>query len=1721
MRNKRIGKIITSIISLTVLVGLFGNSVFGDWLKVSDKIGADGIKYKKTDLNVSVRYAEDFIRENKPHPWRYGYDAKMNHGSAIFDVYDSSGKTNLSYGMCVADQHNDPTQTQGNVYIVDYSALNKKGSNSVIKGASQNLGSTSSSVWNKALLESDLYKYTDEQIIRKILHMLYYGDWTYYELQKGITIEDLPSKHDYNRTDYGIKIDKKKAHKVSEFANARDLIITDKVLERDNGYKNLFQGNNSINKECFSGLFCACHSIISYVMTGEEFNFFSTVFCSYPRWDDSYIYEGERSKWAFGSDGQGKDAALYREMYLVQLFNIIAIQPEYKMDAYIYVPEKWDSSSPNSGTDKTAQWVLFAAPTYEEALVSLKASKTDLNGNGMSGAAFTVYSDKKCENRIGSIEETGTDSCTYVSEPFRIGFDQKGEIDIDLFVKESTKPSKIVTSSGTASVDPGQDLSDKDIYKVNIKLDETRNLQAKVTDLSTNRSYTQEISNYDYKTGKQAVIIKNNENGNFVEGKAVSITKQTDNANVDNTVFMLYEQNTKKGGDYQEDIDNKLAVYKKKDNKWSWYIDDIAIGRCFPVESGKFYGIRETYDPEENRYQDTDILYRIENYTAGWIRSSYKNSYYIDFEVSDKDLSFTAKNNRMMGSLDAEKEGRGGFDPASAGFVLYRDNNENHEKDEGETFMGYGKTDHKGNVSWSYEIDGKYTDILDELPVGDYILIEYWNNDLYEFKDGNKIKIGSLNIGDDWNVMGKGISVNGVRYEKAYYTSLHIEDSRKTVVKAVNKKTDANIKILKRSDDGKVSGIKFNVWYKDGDKRFLADTVTSDKSGAAVVKNIPLGDYEIEEITDNKNYISVWTGKINDNNNAVIELYKDGETIERQIDNLINVSLIVKKTDEWTGDLIKDTVTFDLYKDSNNNGKIDPEESKAIMTLTDKDKDGKVSFDNIRKGNYILKETESPKGYILSTESLYFKVDEAKDIHKEFTNKPANAKIKILKKDRDDNSFYLSGAYFDIYEDTDKNGIYNEGIDKEAGYKGGKVYIKEQKDKDGKPYYSTVTKDNKEAYLRYGKYFIVEKTAPLNHLIDPEKAVLTVDVPDNSEGNEIIIEFLNRQSVETEIDKEPETDGMKINDTVKYTNLIAGKEYKIKGELIDPKTCLSSGIKTEVRFKPEAAPGSETAADGSIRVSGTVKVPFVHDFNGIEEQYESLVAFEEIYDSENMLIGYHKDINDLKQKIVFTKKHPSIRTKAAAVSYTKIEDEVSYTDLVKGREYKLLGRLINKDTGEDMNIVSETVFKAEKEKGSIKVVFDLPPEIIKAKALVIYEELYSGDELIAEHKDSDDKAQTIYLPGISTTAKDTETDSHVCSFKADCEINDKVEYHDLIPGNTYMIKGSLVRKDNPETVITSAEKEFIPEEKDGSIDIVFKTDTRMLKDKTLVVFEELYENGIKICEHRDLNDSKQSLTVPDIRTSLKDAENNKMIDCSVENTLTDTVRYSNLEAGKTYKIAGQLINKESGEIMFESDIEFKADKASGTVDVPFVIPEKSCKGLSLTAYESLYLGKVLIAEHKDITDEDQTVTFPLGSVLTVKQDIKEKLLSGAEFKVYSWTDTQVGTMIEETKGHYVLRDLMPGDYYLIESKAPDGYVRDENSYRFSITIDELNAQVINSKKGFVNASITPTPHPTRVGGVTRTGEERPPYSDLAYILISVGSALALIIGVSFARKKSD
>ena len=55
----------------------------------------------------------------------------------------------------------------------------------------------------------------------------------------------------------------------------------------------------------------------------------------------------------------------------------------------------------------------------------------------------------------------------------------------------------------------------------------------------------------------------------------------------------------------------------------------------------------------------------------------------------------------------------------------------------------------------------------------------------------------------------------------------------------------------------------------------------------------------------------------------------------------------------------------------------------------------------------------------------------------------------------------------------------------------------------------------------------------------------------------------------------------------------------------------------------------------------------------------------------------------------------------------------------------------------------------------------------------------------------------------------------------------------------------------------------MPKEADGTVDIVFHLDSRELDEKTVVVFEDLYHNGVNITSHADIKDKAQSITYPE------------------------------------------------------------------------------------------------------------------------------------------------------------------------------------------------------------------------------------------------------------------
>ena len=98
-------------------------------------------------------------------------------------------------------------------------------------------------------------------------------------------------------------------------------------------------------------------------------------------------------------------------------------------------------------------------------------------------------------------------------------------------------------------------------------------------------------------------------------------------------------------------------------------------------------------------------------------------------------------------------------------------------------------------------------------------------------------------------------------------------------------------------------------------------------------------------------------------------------------------------------------------------------------------------------------------------------------------------------------------------------------------------------------------------------------------------------------------------------------------------------------------------------------------------------------------------------------------------------------------------------------------------------------------------------------------------------------------------------------------------------------------------------------------------------------------------------------------------------------TIEDVVRYSGLQAGKTYIIKGKLIDKSTGKPLLVdgkevvSEKEFTAENFSGEVTVSFTFDASALSSRKIVVFENLYEDDTEIATHADIADEGQTVSL--------------------------------------------------------------------------------------------------------------------------------------------------
>ena len=155
-------------------------------------------------------------------------------------------------------------------------------------------------------------------------------------------------------------------------------------------------------------------------------------------------------------------------------------------------------------------------------------------------------------------------------------------------------------------------------------------------------------------------------------------------------------------------------------------------------------------------------------------------------------------------------------------------------------------------------------------------------------------------------------------------------------------------------------------------KDTLVKTVTTDKNGEAVIKDLPLGKYRVKETKAPAGFV------LNPDSQEVSLIYKDQNTpeIEEKLEfsnERQKVEMSVEKQDAETGKALKGA-TFGLYnKEAISSGdKVVVKADTLLQEITSNEK-GKAAFSlDLPLGRYYVKELQAPAGYVSSDEILEF-----------------------------------------------------------------------------------------------------------------------------------------------------------------------------------------------------------------------------------------------------------------------------------------------------------------------------------------------------------------------------------------------------------------------------------------------------------------------------------------------------------------------------------------------------------------------------------------------------------------------------------------------------------------------------------------------------------------------------------------------------------------------------
>lgn len=818
----------------------------------------------------------------------------------------------------------------------------------------------------------------------------------------------------------------------------------------------------------------------------------------------------------------------------------------------------------------------------------------------------------------------------------------------------------------------------------------------------------------------------------------------------------------------------------------------------------------------------------------------------------------------------------------------------------------------------------------------------------------------------------------------------------------------------------------------DGTLKFSEDAVVSGddfyytSDGSTIC--LPLGTVTVQETKAPAGYLvndTIFVQKISGTSESeTINVYQSSEVPEQ----IYRGGVQIQKRDLETGEAAAqgnatlEGAEFAIITLNENpvivNGET-YENGEAVLTLTT-DEDGLASTgaDTLPYGHYRVDETKAPEGYLNEGRiSLEFDVTEDGKIveltaeDQSISNQVIRGDLELVKVSDGDLS-RLAGVPFTITSKTtgeshtivtDRNGYASTSAE---WNKHTSNTNRGETAEDGIWFGSSDPDDSKGALI-YDTYTVEEQRCEANE----GRNLLSFDVEVYKNSATIDLGTLTNDKVEiatTALDQESGSqmakpdDKVTIVDTVEFEGLKKGVEYKVIGTLMNKET----GEALEINGKPVTSETTFTAK----KSTGSVEVEFTFDATGLEGT--TVVCFEELW-QKDLKLAVHADISDQDQSIYF----PSVGTQVkdsetgAQIAHADEEvtliDTVSYANVQPGEELTLQGVLMDKETGEELLIggepvTAETTFTPEESEGTVDVEFTFNASEVSGKTLVVFESLLYKDEEIAQHKDLDSPEQTLVLPSVNTTATNPDTGSQIGLTQEESSIQDVAEYTNLIPGETFTIRGVLMDQETEEEFLineqpVTAEADFTPEESSGSVELSFHFDASALSGKTLVVYEEILYKDQVVASHRQIDSPSQSIYYPEIGTTASDADDGDQEALADEEvTIKDEIAYKNLVPGLTFRAEGVLMDKETGEQLLidgqpvTSEVEFTPEESTGTVEVSFTFNGSNLAGKTLVVFEKLYLisgdSEIPVASHEDLESTEQSVLLSENPPVVPEED---------------------------------------------------------------------------------------------------------------------------------------